>query len=89
MNYCNPEGFRNEIKELLAKGDLSAFYSWFDGGETKTGAFEKGADVFNRVIYPYAKKYLKGRLRESDVSALDLGYGAGTKILPALNFFQK
>ena len=22
MNYCNPEGFRNEIKALLAKGDI-------------------------------------------------------------------
>jgi SAM-dependent methyltransferase len=89
MNYCNPEGFRNEIKALLKKGDIDAFYHWFDGGETKAGAFEKGADVFHRVIYPYAKKYLKGRLREGDVTALDLGYGAGTKILTALNFFQK
>lgn len=81
MYYCNPEGFRKEIKRLLEAGDIDAFYNWFDGGETKEGAFEKGADVFNRVIFPYADKSRLG-------AALDLGYGAGTKVQAALNFFS-
>jgi SAM-dependent methyltransferase len=85
MNYCNPEGFRNEIKELLEKGDMDAFYHWFDGGDTVEGAFKKGADVFNRVIKPYADKYLKGQRHV----ALDLGYGMGTKIKAALNTFPR
>ena len=85
MNYCNPEGFRNEINVLFEKGDMDAFYHWFDGGETVEGAFEKGADVFNRVIKPYATKYLKGQRHV----ALDLGYGMGTKIKAALNTFPK
>jgi len=88
MNYCNPEGFRNEIKELLARGDIDAFYNWFDGGERKEGAFKKGADVFNRVIFPFANKYIGDRLKNEPI-ALDLGYGAGTKIQAALNFFSK
>ena len=88
MNYCNPEGFRNEIKELLARGDIDAFYHWFDGGETKEGAFKKGADVFNRVIFPFANKYIGDRLKNEPV-ALDLGYGAGTKVAAALDFFSK
>jgi len=85
MNYCNPEGFRNEIAELLEKGDIDALYHWFDGGVTKEGAFEKGADVFTRVIKPYADKYLKGNRKV----ALDLGYGMGTKIPAALNCFPR
>ena len=85
MNYCNPEGFRNEIKELLDKGDIDALYHWFDGGVTKEGAFDKGSDVFKRVIRPYADKYLKGRRNV----ALDLGYGLGTKIQEALHSFPK
>ena len=85
MNYCNPEGFRNEIKALVEKGDMDALYHWFDGGETMEGAFEKGADVFNRVIKPYANKYLKGKRHV----ALDLGYGLGTKIKAAIDAFPK
>jgi SAM-dependent methyltransferase len=85
MNYCNPEGFRNEIKVLLEEGDMDAFYHWFDGGVTVEGSFEKGADVFNRVIKPYATKYLKGQRHV----ALDLGYGMGTKIPAALSVFPK
>ena len=84
MNYCNPEGFRNEIKGLLAKGDIDAFYHWFDGGETRQGAFEKGADVFNRVIFPLAEKHLP----EGYNTALHLGYGAGIKIESAFEYFD-
>ena len=87
MNYCNPEGFRNEIKELLARGDIDTFYHWFDGGGTKEGAFEKGKDVFARVISPYMYKYRQVKANEKLV-ALDLGYGAGTKIQAALGPFS-
>ncbi|MHA1952120.1 MAG: class I SAM-dependent methyltransferase [Candidatus Thorarchaeota archaeon] len=87
MNYCNPEGFRNEIRQLKEAGDIDAFYHWFDGGDTMEGAFKKGADVFNRVILPYAKKYISKRVKTG--TALDLGYGAGTKIQAAISHFSK
>jgi SAM-dependent methyltransferase len=84
MNYCNPEGFRNVISEILARGDIDAFYGWFDGGDTKKGAFEKGVDVYDRVIHPLAEKLLP----KGSCVALDLGYGAGTKIQSALKHFD-
>lgn len=87
-NYCNPEGFKNEIRSLWEKGNIDAFYDWFDGGLTREGAFEKGEDVFNRVIFPFANKYIGKQLKKG-ATALDLGYGAGTKVQAATNFFKK
>jgi len=87
MNYCNPEGYRKEIRSLLENGDIDAFYNWFDGGETKEGAFKKGYDVFNRVIFPYVQEHLGSRMKNKKFTALDLGYGAATKIQAALEFF--
>ena len=84
-NLCDPEGFKNEIRELEEKGDIDALYHWFDGGVTKKGAFEKGDDVFRRVIFPYIDKYMSDNT-EQDFSALDLGYGMGTKIQSAIRF---
>jgi len=84
MNYCNPEGFRNEIKKLLAKGDIDAFYRWFGGWATKAASFENGEDIFDRVIFPLAEKLLP----EGADTALDLGYGVGTKIEPAFKHFK-
>lgn len=84
MNYCNPEGFRNEIKALLEKGDIDAFYDWFGGWGTKENSFEHGRDIFNRIIFPLAGKLLP----EGFTAALDLGYGVGTKIEPAFQHFD-
>ena len=84
MNYCNPEGFEKEIKELLAKGDIDAFYHWFGGWGTKEASFEKGEDIFDRIIFPLAEKLLP----EGFNTALDLGYGVGTKIQPAFKHFS-
>ena len=84
MNYCNPEGFEKEIKELLAKGDIDAFYHWFGGWGTKAASFEKGEDIFDRIIFPLAEKLLP----EGFNTALDLGYGVGTKIQPAFKHFS-
>ena len=84
MNLCNPEGFKNEIKELLAKGDIDAFYGRFDVTTSKEESFEKGSDIFNRIIHPLVGKKLKGE----NLVALDLGYGGGTKIQAALEHFD-
>jgi len=88
-NLCDPEGFKNEISELLEKGDIDAFYHWFDGGVTKEGAFAKGEDVFRRVLAPLVVKYLGDDLVIGNAQvAFDLGYGAGTKIQAAFDLFN-
>jgi len=89
MNYCNPEGFRNEIKLLREQG-RDKFFSWFDGpkgeNETTDAAFEKAEDVFNRLMLPSAKKYLK---KLNTKTSLDIGYGSGGQVLAASLYFDK
>ena len=85
MNYCDPKGFRSEIKALREKG-RDIFFSWMDGGETADGAFEKAEDVFTRLMLPSAKKYLK---KLDDKVSLDIGYGSGGQVLAATMYFDK
>jgi len=85
INYCNPEGFKNEIRSLKEANDPDKFFSWFDGGGTIKGAFVKGEDVFNRMFLPYAKKYLRTL---DDKTCLDIGYGGGTKMIVACKYFK-
>jgi ubiquinone/menaquinone biosynthesis C-methylase UbiE len=87
MNYCNPEGFRNEIKSMRDKGK-DVFFNWFDG--PKEGSvdevFEKAEDVFTRLMLPSAKKYLK---KLNKKTSLDIGYGSGGQVLAASLYFDK
>jgi hypothetical protein len=89
MNYCNPEGFRNEVRQLVSKG-RDTFFSWFDGprgeNETADAAFAKAEDVFTRLMLPSAKKYLK---KLSTKTSLDIGYGSGGQVLVASRYFGK
>lgn len=85
MYYCDPDGFKGFIRNLVKEGKDS-FFSWFDGGETVDGAFEKGEDIFDRLFLPFAKKHLT---RLDTKTALDIGYGSGTKVLPASEHFRR
>lgn len=84
MNYCNPQGFKAELREIRKMGK-DAFFSWFDGGETVDGAYEKSKDVFTRLMLPWAKKYL-GKLNEK--VSLDIGYGGGGQVFAASKHFK-
>jgi len=84
MNYCDPEGFKNELREIKKKG-RDTFFSWFDGGETVDGAYEKAEDIFYRLMLPWAKKHL-GDL--SNKISLDIGYGGGGQVLSASERFK-
>lgn len=84
MNYCDPEGFKNELREIRKQGK-DKFFSWFDGGETVDGAYKKAEDVFTRLMLPWAKKYL-GKLSEK--VSLDIGYGGGGQVFAASKHFK-
>lgn len=84
MNYCDPEGFRNEIKEIRTRG-REAFFTWFDGGGDVDGAFEKAEDIFDRLMLPWAESFI-GNLDER--ISLDIGYGGGGQVLAASEYFK-
>jgi len=84
MNYCCPEGFKNEIKIMRDKG-RDTFFTWFDGGGDTSGAFEKAKGIFDRLMLPWAKRFL-GNL-DNKVS-LDIGYGSGGQVLAASEYFR-
>jgi len=84
MNYCNPEGFKNELKKIREEGE-TIFFTWFDGGETVDGAYEKADDIFCRLMLPWAKKFL-GDLKNK--VSLDIGYGGGGQVLAASKHFK-
>lgn len=84
MNYCCPEGFRNELREIRKQGK-DKFFSWFDGGETVDGAYKKAKDIFARLMLPWAKKHL-GKLSEK--VSLDIGYGGGGQVFAASKHFK-
>lgn len=84
MNYCDPEGFRNEIKGNVSKG-RDTFFTWFDGGGDTNGAFKKAKGIFDRLILPWAERFL-GDLEEK--VSLDIGYGSGAQVLAASKHFR-
>jgi len=84
MNYCDPEGFKNELREIRKKGK-DTFFSWFDGGETVDGAYEKAEGIFCRLMLPFAERHL-GDL--SDKISLDIGYGGGGQVFAASEHFK-
>ena len=82
---CSPEGFAKTVKELTTKG-RDKFFTWFDGGGTVDGAFNKAEGIFLNLIYPHFLKY-----RENDPIdsiSLDIGYGGGGQVLAATKFFN-
>jgi ubiquinone/menaquinone biosynthesis C-methylase UbiE len=89
MNYCNPEGFRDEIRKVKDQGK-DKFFTWFDGpkgeNENEDAAFEKAEDVFTRLMLPSAKKYVK---KLNSKTSLDIGYGSGGQVLTASLYFDK
>jgi len=86
MNLCNPEGWRNEVKSLKEKGDKDKFFTYFDGGGTFDGAYEKAQDVFNRLFLPYIEKHVKNT---NIKTSLEIGYGTGFQTGLAANLFKK
>jgi hypothetical protein len=81
--YCDPVGFRKQI-ELNAALPPDEFFNWFDGPKEGTinEVFAKAEDVFERLMLPWAKKYLKKK--EKDIrTSLDFGYGSGGQVLAA------
>lgn len=84
MNYCNPQGFKAELREIRKQGK-GKFFTWFDGGETVDGAYKKADDIFCRLMLPWAKRFL-GKLSEK--TSLDLGYGGGGQVHAASKYFK-
>ena len=84
MNLCNPEGFKNEIKSNIDRGKVE-FFTWFDGGDTIAGAFKKAKEIFERLMLPWAKRYMNN-LEEK--TSLDIGYGSGCQVLAASKHFK-
>lgn len=88
MNFCNPEGWKNEIKELFVKVSEDEFFTYFDGPRpgTKDEAFDKAEDIFQRLFVPHIKKYLDKDHRKA---SLDIGYGSGAQVLAASKYFEE
>jgi len=85
MYRCNPVDYAKQIKANLDLGP-DKFFGWFDGGNTVIEAYEKSADIFNRIILPMATKYL-GDLK--DKISLDMGYGSGGQVVAASKHFKE
>jgi len=84
MNYCDPQGFRNEIKANRKKG-RDAFFTWFDGGEDANDAFVKAYNIFKRLMLPWTDRFLEN-LHEK--ISLDIGYGGGGQVFAASGHFK-
>lgn len=84
MNYCNPQGFRSEIKIMRDKGRES-FFTWFDGGGDVDGAFEKAKGIFDRLMFPWADRFIENI---DEKISLDIGYGSGGQVLAASEHFK-
>lgn len=84
MNYCDPQGFKNEIKMMREKG-RDTFFTWFDGGGDTDGAFEKAKGIFERLMFPWAKRFLENI---DEKISLDIGYGSGGQVLAASDHFK-
>lgn len=84
MNYCDPQGFKDEIKMVREKG-RDTFFTWFDGGGDANGAFVKAKDIFNRLMLPWADRFLEN-LHEK--ISLDIGYGGGGQVFTASGYFK-
>jgi len=84
MNYCCPEGFRDEIKMIRDRG-RNAFFIWFDGGGDVDGAFEKAEDVFKRLMLFWAERFMENL---DEKISLDIGYGGGGQVLAASKHFK-
>jgi len=88
MNYCDPQGFKNEIKNNIDRGK-EAFFTWFDGGDTVDGSFEKAEGIFKRLMLPWAERfYTTTRFDMSNKTSLDIGYGGGGQVLAASKHFK-
>lgn len=84
MNYCDPQGFKDEIKIMRDKG-RDTFFTWFDGGGDTDGAFDKAKGIFDRLMLPWVERFL-GNLE--DKVSLDIGYGSGGQVLAASEHFR-
>lgn len=85
MVKYNTERFINQISIQRKKENRDAFFQFFDGGRTADGAFLKASDIFQRLMLPYAGKYL-GNLKNK--TSLDIGYGSGCQLLEASRHFK-
>ena len=84
MNYCNPRGFKDEVKIMKDRG-RDTFFTWFDGGGDTNGAFKKAEGIFERLMLPWATRFL-GNL--DGKTSLDIGYGSGCQVLAASQHFK-
>ena len=73
------------VHSVRNKNNKDMFFTFFDGGGTANGSFERAADIFKNSILPYAEEYL---VRLSDKTSLDIGYGGGGQIAEAAKYFK-
>jgi len=76
---CTPEGFAGRVKQLRELNNPDKFFSFFDGGGTVQGAFDKALDIFERLMLPWAKQ---------PGTSLDIGYGGGGQVRAASLLFE-
>ena len=77
-------GFREEIESAARQSD-QAFFTWFDGAETKDAAFLRGSwDFMFHIAAPLAH-YLG---HPQDKVALEIGYGGGRLLAAASRYFR-
>ena len=80
MEYeCTPEGFAGRVKQLRELNNPDKFFTFFDGGGTADGAFNKAYDIFERLMLPWVRQY---------GTSLDIGYGGGGQVLAASKHFD-
>ena len=79
------EGYVNFIRDVREKKP-DAFFTMFDGGKNFDEALKIAKVIFERLILPFAFKYL-GEMLNRDKNSLDIGYGSGFQVLAAKNYF--
>ncbi|KXH76339.1 MAG: hypothetical protein AM326_07200 [Candidatus Thorarchaeota archaeon SMTZ-45] len=85
MYECNPKDWDAQVKENAEKMSHDEFISWFDGGGTISGAYEKSQDIWNRLINPIVRNQVKN---PAEKTCLDVGYAHGGLTACASKAFQ-
>jgi ubiquinone/menaquinone biosynthesis C-methylase UbiE len=79
------EGYANYVRDVREKKP-DAFFTLFDGGKNFDEALKIAKVIFERLILPFAFKYLGDLL--NDKRSLDIGYGSGFQVCRASEYFE-
>lgn len=83
MNTLNAK-YAKFVREVRER-DPEKFYTIFDGGKSFSAALTIALLVFEKMILPFALKYLGEYLKEKQ--SLDVGYGSGFQVSSAAKQF--